>query len=102
MGFVIRLSILAAVLVFSFLDGGLRGVFYGFLLFGCLAFAWYTIIDTWNRLVGAVRRPNVTIDSRSVNVFTQAEQARRGVPVASETIDDFAGMIEYRKGGGIR
>lgn len=89
----VRLGVLLTWLVYCEIHGGPRMVFYGFLTFGLLCVVWYTVIDTWHRLSGALSRPKTMIDARSVNVFPQDEQALRGVPVT----DDFAGMITYRQ-----
>ena len=96
---VIRWLILLSWEGFCFFKGGTREAFYGFLLFGLAAMLWYTIIDTWHRLEkaagGLLSRSEVNVDARQVNLYPDGEQARRGVPVTTE---DFAGMIEYRKG----
>lgn len=96
-----RIVILASWEAVCFFHGGVRTAFYGFLLFGLLAFSWYTIIDTWHRFTNAVgravSRPNVTNQTLNVNVSpdeVRPSEARRGSPV---TTDDFAAMIEYRR-----
>ena len=88
----VRWAVFLGWLGYCEFQGGPRAVFYGFLGFGLLCVLWYTIIDTWHRLAGVLSHPQTTVDARSVTIYQDGAQARRGVPVT----DDFAGMIEYR------
>jgi hypothetical protein len=92
---VVRWAIWISFLTFCGIEGGLMEVFYGAIVFGLLASLWYTVVDTWHRPVRLVKSEPQNYNQE---VETEVRKGKRIDPTRPTT-DDFAGMIEYRKGG---
>lgn len=65
----LRLFILFGIGFYGYTRTGLNGIFYALILFGFLAFIWYTMVDALARLLNFVQKPTTT-NNYNLNVNT--------------------------------
>lgn len=93
-----RILILITALVYGFIEAGIAGVFYAFILFGVLALVFYMVFDCLHAVASFLqpREPqSVTNYSNTLKVDSGVSTARRGQPDGEE----WGAIIETQRQG---